>query len=197
MNGGSVQRELILIGVGELVVVGGPIAAGKSTVAAAVAALLQDAGLWAAVVELDEIVASLRAPEGHWQRSWEQARRAHAALVGGWLRSGVDVAVVDGPFHDSNEVALLLSEVPADTVTRWCWLDVAYDVARDRTAADPTRGLSRDPAFLRRAHDRVAALAAERPTPIWTFDTRVTPLESVVAAIADDLLASTASRSSD
>jgi len=175
-------------GVGELVVVSGPIAAGKSTVAAAVGAIVGDAGLSAAVVDLDEIVASLRAPGAPWQRSWGQARRAHAALIGGWLRSGVEVVLADGPFHDSSEIATLLSEVPAGTVTRWCWLDVAYDVARRRTAADPTRGLSRDPAFLRHAHDHVAALIAERPTATWTFDTQATSLDIIVAAIADDLL---------
>jgi len=175
--------------VGELVVVTGPIAAGKSTVAAAVGVRMQDAGLSAAVVDLDEIVASLRAPEAHWRRSWDQARRAHAALVGGWLRSGVDVVVADGPFHNRDEVATLLSQVPPDTVTRWCWLDVPFDVARTRTAADPTRGVSRDPAFLQRSHERVASPLAERPPATWTFDTGATPLDTIVAAMTGDLLA--------
>jgi hypothetical protein len=173
---------------GELVVVTGPIAAGKSTAAAAVSVTVQDAGLSAAVADLDEIVASLRAPMARWRRTWEQARRAHAALVGGWLRSGVEVVLADGPFHDSDEIATLLSEIPAETVTRWCWLDVSYHVARQRTAADPNRGLSRDPAFLRRSHDRVASLVDERPTPTWTFDTQATPMDTIVAAITDDLL---------
>lgn len=175
-------------GVGELVVVTGPIAAGKSTVAAAVGDVVRDAGLAAAVVDLDDIVASLCAPGARWRRSWDQARRAHAALTGGWLRSGVEMVLAHGPFHDGDEVTTLLSEVPAGTVTRWCWLDVAYDVAMERTAADPTRDLSRDPGFVRRSHDRVAALAGERPTPTWAFDTRVTPLDTIVASVADDLL---------
>jgi shikimate kinase len=176
--------------VGELVVVTGPIAAGKSAVASAVGARMQEAGLPAAVVDLDEIVASLRAPEAHWRQSWDQARRAHAALVGGWLRSGVDVVVVDGPFHDRDEVVTLLSQVPPDTLTRWCWLDVPFEVALTRTAADPTRGVSRDPAFLQRAHERVASLAAERPRATWTFDTGTTALDTIAVAVADDLLAS-------
>jgi hypothetical protein len=166
--------------VSELVVVSGPIAAGKSTVVAAIGAMVRDAGLSAALVDLDEIVFSLRAPASSWQRSWDQGRRAHAALIGGWLRSGVDVVLADGPFHNRDEITTLLSEVPAATVTRWCWLDVAYDVARERAAADPTRGLSADPAFLRRAHDRVASQADERPTPTWTFDTQATPLQAIV-----------------
>jgi len=171
------------------VVVTGPIAAGKSTVAAAVGLMLKDAGFSAAMVDLDEVVASLRAPEAEWRRSWDQARRAHAALIGGWLRSGVDVVLADGPFHDSDENATLLSEVPAGTVTRWCWLDVAYDVARERTLADPTRVLTRDPAFLRRAHERVAGLVAQGAKPTWTFDTAATPLDVIVAAMTDDLAA--------
>ncbi len=108
------------------------------------------------------------------------------------MRSGVEVVLADGPFHDADEIGTLLSEVPAGTVTRWCWLDVAYDVARERTAADATRDLSRDPAFLRRSHDRVASLVAERPTPTWAFETRATPLDTIVAAIADDLLTAVA-----
>jgi len=175
--------------VGELVVVTGPIAAGKSTVAAAVGVRMQDAGLSAAVVDLDEIVASLRASQAHQQQSWDQARRAHAALVGGWLRSGVDVVVADGPFHDPDEIATLLSHVPPYTVSRWCWLDVPFDVARRRTAADPTRGVSRDPGFLQRSHEWVASLLPERRSATWTFDTAATPLDTIVAAIADDLLA--------
>ena len=166
----------------------GPIAAGKTTVAAAVGAAVRDAGLAAAVVGLDEIVASLRAPGTRWQRSWAQARRAHAALLGGWLRSGVEVVLAEGPFHDADEIAVLLSEVPPGTVTRWCWLDVAYAAARERTAADPARGLSRDPAFLRRSYDRVAALVAQRPKPTWAFETNATPLHTIVATIVDGLL---------
>ncbi len=173
---------------GELVVVAGPIAAGKSTVTAAVGDAVRDAGLSAAVVDLDEILASLRAPGAAWQRSWDQARRAHAALIGAWLRSGVEVVLAEGSVHSADEISTLLSEVPAGTVTRWCWLDVSYDIARERTAADPTRGLSRDPGFLQRSYDRVASLAAERPTPTWAFDTQVTPLAVIVAAITDALL---------
>ncbi len=172
----------------ELVVISGPIAAGKSTVAAAVATRLRDAGLSAAVSDLDDLVDSVLAPRQQWQRSWDQARRAQAALIGGWLRSNVDVVIAHGPFHDKDEAAILLSEVPAGTVTRWCWLDVTYDVALERTAADPTRVLSRDPGFLRRSHDRVAALVAQRPAPAWTFDTATTPLHAVASAIVADLV---------
>jgi hypothetical protein len=174
--------------VSELIVISGPIAAGKSTVAAAVGAAVQAVGLSAAVVDLDDIVASLRAPAAAWQQSWARARRAHGALIGGWLRSGVEVVLAHGPFHDGDEIATLLAEVPAGTVPRWCWLDVPYDTALERTAADPTRVVSRDPGFLRRAHDRVAARAAERPAPTWTFDTHRTPLDAIVAAITAGLL---------
>lgn len=91
-------------------------------------------------------------------------------------------------FDNPDEIATLLSEVLTGTVTRWCWLDTTYDVARHRTAADPTRGLSRDPAFLRRSYDRITSLARERPTPTWTFNTSATPLDTIVAVIAEALL---------
>lgn len=109
----------------QLVVLTGPIGAGKSALAAAAGTRLRDAGLSAAVAGLDEVVESLRAPAECWRQSWRQARRAHAALIGGWLRSGVDVILADGSFYEPDEITTVLSEAPAGTVTRWYWLDVS------------------------------------------------------------------------
>lgn len=166
-----------------LVVVIGPIAAGKSTIAAALADRLAADGRTAAVVDIDDVVLSQRTPIDQLAATWERGRAVHGDIVGLWLRSGVDVVIAHGPAYTDDETAALMAAVPPGTPVLRVMLLVPHDVARARVADDPTRIFSRDPAFLRRTHDRFADLL---PT-IDACDRTYRTDDVDIAAIVDDL----------
>ncbi len=172
--------------VGEVVAVTGPIGAGKSSVAAALARRLAASGRTAAVADLDDVWVALQG-EADLAVSWTRARAAHAALVAGWEAAGVDVVVVHGPFATLAERAPLQAGLPAEIRVRWAVLDVSYEAALARVADDPERGLSRDPDFLLQTHERYGRLAHELPIATWRFDTTRVGVDEIATVIAGDL----------
>jgi chloramphenicol 3-O-phosphotransferase len=169
----------------QLVVITGPIASGKSTLAAALWSLLSQRGFSAAITDLDDVVFSHN--DGFDDAPWTRGRAVHGELVAAWLRSGVDVVLVHGPFYTPEEIAPLLTPLPAGVTPRWVLLLVGYDLALERVTADLTRAGSRNPDFLRYTHTRFAELLPGLPDAEWTFDTAVTPVDEIAAAIADSL----------
>ncbi|MEZ5140768.1 MAG: hypothetical protein R2711_18945 [Acidimicrobiales bacterium] len=103
-----------------LVVVTGPVAAGKSTVAAALGARHREPGRPVVVLDLDDVVASVGGFALADPALLEQARRAFAGLVRSWLDLGADV-VAHGPFLGPEEVEALEGAIPSGEVVRRCW----------------------------------------------------------------------------
>jgi hypothetical protein len=131
-----------------LIVIVGPIAAGKSTLAAEVAQRLRQRGEPVAVVGLDSVAEmALRAVD------WAWAHEVHAALVRAWLATPVRTVVAEGP-GTASELDQLMRYVPGDVAVLTVVLSTRYEVALRRALQDPDRGLSKDPEFLRRDHDR-------------------------------------------
>jgi len=83
----------------KLLVISGPIAAGKSTVASALAATFRKSGRSVAVVDLDRLYMMLddRPPVSDPSRSRE-ARRAAAALTDHFVLEGIELVIVEGTF---------------------------------------------------------------------------------------------------
>ena len=82
---------------------------------------------------------------------WACAHRVHAQLVGAWLASDVDVVVDEGT-STTDEVQQVLAAVPAGIKVFHVVLTADYHRSLARAQADPGRGLSKDPDFLRAAH---------------------------------------------
>ncbi|WP_454294037.1 AAA family ATPase [Salana multivorans] len=160
-----------------LVLVIGPIASGKSTVARLLGARLREAGERVAVVGLDEI-AEMALPT---LPGWDVASGVFASVVGQWLGTALDVVVAEGP-GNPDEVGQVLAAVPAGVHVVSIVLTSELDVALARAQADPTRGISQNPDFLGRMYQE---WAADRPllTADLTIDTGTTTLEDSVAAI--------------
>ena len=130
-----------------LVVISGPIASGKSTLAAGLSDDLVRRSVPAGVVEVDLIRRSLR--DASDRRAWCVARTA-AGTVGAMLDSlGIAAVVIEGSFDRAPDRDELVGPLGARHIL-WVGLTVTFDEALRRAQADPTRGLSRDPEFLAR-----------------------------------------------
>jgi thymidylate kinase len=172
-----------------LVVVIGPIGAGKSTVARLLAERLVAAGRTVATPDVDDVVMMAGGPPERFDDVWSWGRRAHGAVVGGWLRTGVDVVIAHGPAYTADETEALMADVPEGTPTVRVLLLAPYDVALARVVDDPARGLSRDPAFLRATHERFADLLPEIAPCDHTFATGEASAERIADTLAAALLA--------
>jgi energy-coupling factor transporter ATP-binding protein EcfA2 len=134
-----------------LLMITGPIAAGKSTLAAEVARLLRETGRSVALTDLDT-VAEMALPT---LPSWDQAHAIHAQLVGAWCATDVDVVVDEGT-STPEEVQQVRDRLPAGSTIFPVVLTADYDASLARARGDEGRGLSKEPAFLRADHDAYA-----------------------------------------
>ena len=150
-----------------LIVINGPIAAGKSTVAQALGRQLRNAGRpTAVVVDLDELYLMMSAKPMGDPQVWPRARRAAATLTDCFLTSGTEIVVVEGAFWDEPERAPFLNALPWRGSPLFVTLLVSYDVAYRRVQGDSGRSLSRSPEFLRRNNEAFAAPL----DPLWATD---------------------------
>ena len=140
-----------------LVVVNGPIAAGKSAVARALVEELRRRGKSAVVLGLDEVVEMLQEnPSLEPSSIWTEARRIHSKVANAFLSSPLDAVIVEGPFFDAAERSRLLEHVSSVPQVLWVTLRVSCTEALRRAREDGNRRISRNAAFLRRAHDDFA-----------------------------------------
>jgi hypothetical protein len=110
-------------------------------------------------------------------------------LVEAWLERPVDVVLSHGPIYTREETDALTDRLPPGTAMVRVLLLASFDRALRRVADDPDRGLSKDPAFLRAAHARFAALLPAMDRCDLTFDTAALSAEVIADRIAERLLA--------
>jgi thymidylate kinase len=170
----------------QLVVITGPIAAGKNTVADKLTRRLTGPGRTVVVADVDDVAAMVASPGAAEAGLWFAAHEAHGALVGEWMRSNVDYVVAVGPIYTAEEQLALTRTVPDDAPVLWVVIDAAVAVTLARAQADPQRGLSRDPVFHHRAHRRFRELLPTIPADL-TFDSVELEADRIAAAIADTL----------
>jgi adenylylsulfate kinase-like enzyme len=168
--------------VAQLVTITGPIAAGKNTVASALAAAVTASARTAVVADVDDVAAMVAAPGAAAAGLWSAAHRAHGALVGQWMRAAVDVVIAVGPVYSTEERAALLEPLPEGSAVHWVVVDAPVAVTLARAQADPTRGLSRDPEFHHRAHRRFRDLLAGIPAA-QTFASDRLSAEQIASAV--------------
>ena len=171
-----------------LIVINGSIASGKSTIARAYARHLAARGIAAAVIDLDLLYDMRQHPSGvakDDEETWAMVRRAAAALTDTFLSDGVRDVVVEGTFFTLAERAAYLDALTTPIAPTFVTLRVGYDEAIRRAEADPSRGVSRDPAFLRPHYARMEAVVASVPATDLIIDTERLTIEEAVAAIAD------------
>lgn len=161
-----------------LVIIVGPIASGKSSVAARVAERLLEAGRTSAVVDLDDVADCLVAPKRDWETQWRRARQVHDELVAAFRRSGVDHVIAHGSFLYVDEPSGVPDGVHDNTTLR-VLLSVTYETALERAQGDPERGVSKDPSFLRWTHNQFAQRTGTLPPFQIAIDTDGESIENM------------------
>jgi adenylylsulfate kinase-like enzyme len=121
----------------------GPQASGKSTVARALSRELRRQGELVALVELDQI-ADMALPT---LPSWDTAARIFAMVAGAWARAGLTCVIAEG-ISSQNEVPILSNQTPAAAVLVTVVMTTPLEAALQRAQTDLTRGASRDRAWL-------------------------------------------------
>lgn len=135
-----------------LIVITGPVAAGKSTVSRAAARQLQAAGQRAAWVEMDLLYSMARQRDGFGDAAiWSAARRGAAALADSFYASGMRVVIVEGAFYGGRALEELKQPLASKVRETFVTLHVSAPEALRRalTDRDPNRVASRDPELQR------------------------------------------------
>ena len=150
-----------------VIAVTGPIASGKTTLCVALARELRRRSRTVVRIDTDEVYEQLeeRGTTAGRAETWERARRLACAFAAAALDE-VEFVVIEGA-------------LPADAVV--VALQTTIDTALVRVDADPTRGVSRDPAVLREAY----ASFAPDGEPGLVVDTGTTSVEDAVGLVLE------------
>jgi thymidylate kinase len=154
-----------------LVIVAGPQASGKSTLASALSAELRRRGERVALVELDQI-AAMALPT---LPSWEAAHHIFETTTGLWARTDLSCVIAEGS-GSADEVTRLRDQAPDDAAVVTVAATASFDTAFARAQADPTRGISKEHGFLSRVYE-LWADELERIEPDVVIDTSQVAVE--------------------
>ncbi len=168
-----------------VIVITGPIASGKSTIARELARELERTHGRVAVIDLDQVYDMLR-PDGTKSDgdAWSLARRAAATLVNAFLKDGVAVVVAEGSFNTPDDRAAFARHLDPSIEPLYVTLRVSFEEALRRAQGDPTRGMSRDPVVLGGYFAAADHAHATIPKTDVMFDTEQTTSTSAASAIA-------------
>jgi adenylylsulfate kinase-like enzyme len=165
-----------------VIVITGPIASGKSTVARELARQLERAGVPIAIIDLDGVHDTLArdGPETD-DATWAHARRVAASLANTFLGEDRAVVVAEGSFNTPGDRAEFVQYLDAGVDPVYVTLRVSFEEALRRAQVDPTRGVSRDPAFLGRYF---AGFSQAPPTPVTDLVIETERMSASAAAVA-------------
>jgi adenylylsulfate kinase-like enzyme len=168
-----------------LIVITGPVASGKSTVARELARELERTALRVAVIDLDLLYEMLAADGPKFDAAtWTLARHAAAMLANTFLEEGVAVVIAEGSFNTPSDRTAFAQHLHTGVVPLYVTLRVSFEEALRRAQNDPTRGLSRDPSFLGPYFAAVSRALATVPVTDVVIDTERIAATSAAAAIA-------------
>jgi shikimate kinase len=124
-----------------LVVITGPVGAGKSTTSQALARALQRHGISTAVIDLDEVYCMARQQADFNDREmWTTARRAAAVLTESFFASGLNTVIVEGGFLSVLEYSELRQHVTSEVNKLFFTVLTSASTALHRAQTDPNPG---------------------------------------------------------
>ena len=168
-----------------VIVITGPIASGKSTVARELMRELERGGVLAEVIDLDLVYESIvgDAPKSD-AATWAIARRESAMRANALAAEGVAVVIAEGSYNSADDRLTFARHLSSGEKPLFVTLRVGYEEALRRAQGDPTRGLSRDPEFLKAHFDAAERVRASIPATDIVIDTERTTATAAAIAIA-------------
>jgi len=141
-----------------LLVISGPIASGKSTVAGLLAAELRTDGHRPVVIDLDRVYMMLddTSPMDD-ANTWREARRGAAELTNQVIQDGLELVILEGTFWTESERTDYTNCLSTGLAPVFVTLCVAVDEVQRRVQQDTARRASRVPELLPRSHADFAA----------------------------------------
>ena len=103
-------------------------------------------------------------------------------LVGAWLEKPIHTVIAEGP-ATPREIEQIMRHVGPDVSVRKLLITTRYEAALARAVSDPTRGISKDPEFLRRMYRRF-----EQTRPEIAYDLHFDTEEMTQHEIADRVM---------
>lgn len=136
-----------------LIIITGPVGAGKSSTSLALAQALRRPAVAVAAIDLDQVYGFVRQQDGYGdEAAWERARYGAAALANCLFDTGMSVVIIDGEFFNAHELATLTTAIDPQVRRYFFTLQISYATALAHVQGDPSRGASRDPVFLNWLH---------------------------------------------
>jgi shikimate kinase len=167
-----------------LIVITGPVGAGKSTTSLALARSLRRPDFAVAVIDLDQIYGFVRQQDGYGEpTAWVRARQGAAALANSLFNTGMSVVIVEGEFFNSEELGTLTAPIHVNVVCYFFTLRLSYQRALERVQGDPSRGASKDPSFLKSLHAYFASALPFLEAESVVIDTDELAQDEVVARL--------------
>lgn len=125
-----------------------------------------------AVIDLDQVYMFVRQHDGYGEpTTWARARRGAAALVKSLVDTGMSIVIVEGEFFNAEELGALTGPIHGHIVRYFFTLSLSYEHAFKRVQADPSRGASKDAAFLKSLHGDFARALPFLTTASVVLDT--------------------------
>jgi shikimate kinase len=171
----------------KLIVISGPIASGKTTTAQAIATWARGRGLTAAAIDMDDLVEIVRGRD--WSTAWSAtnwrvARGLAGALIDRLVENEVQVVTLAGPFFNLYERDELQGAVASGPDVRFVTLETSLEETQRRCAADETRVVTRDPAFVTRIYAGIDWKALPRDE-LYVSTAKLSTDEVVETIVAD------------
>ncbi|HEU5102206.1 MAG TPA: zeta toxin family protein [Roseiflexaceae bacterium] len=167
-----------------LIIITGPVGAGKSTTSLALARSLRRPDFDVAAIDLDQMYGFVRQQDGYGEPSaWARARAGAAALANALFDTGISVVIVEGEFFNAEELGTLKSPTHAGVALCFFTLRLSYERALERVQGDPSRGASKDPSFLKGLHTHFAQALPFLEAESVVIDTDDLTQDEVVARL--------------
>lgn len=167
-----------------LIVITGPVGAGKSTTSLALARSLRRPDFAVAVIDLDQMYGFVRQQDGYGESAaWVRARQGMAALANCLFDTGMSAVIVDGEFFTAEELGTVTATIPVNVVRCFFTLRLSYERALKQVQGDPSRGASKDPAFLKVLHEYFAQALPFLEAASIVIDTNELHQDEVVARL--------------
>ena len=142
---------------GALVVINGPVASGKNTLAEGLASMARERGLPAAAIDMATLVSITNWPDRLLAipEHWRLARLLAARMADALLEDGMHLVASAGPFFTAESREDLLRQLRVARKPPFVMLHVSLEESYARIKDDPSRVVTKNRDFVRQLYESI------------------------------------------